>query len=126
MEKAKSVLVVDDARDVADATAAMLRLLGYDVRVAYDGRQAIAAFTARRPDVVILDINMPAVDGFEAAQAIRALSPIRPPMIIALSALTHLSSSATLEACGFDYYMTKPADVDLLTAIIDGKGGLNG
>ncbi len=118
----KNVLVVDDAREVAEATASMLALMGYETRVAYDGRQAIAAVSQLRPDVVLLDLNMPAVDGFEAAQAIRALDPGRPPMIVALSALTHLNSAATLEACGFDHYMTKPADVERLTALIEGGG----
>lgn len=116
----KDVLVVDDAREVADATAAVLSLMGHNTRVAYDGRQAIAAASQARPDIVLLDLNMPAVDGFEAARSIRALYPSQPPMIVALSALTHLSSTATLEACGFDHYMTKPADVERLTAIIEG------
>ena len=115
----KTILIVDDARDVADSTASLLALMGYETRTAYDGREAIAAATHAKPDVVLLDLNMPLVDGFEAAQALRALYPSDPPLIVALSALTHLSSEATLQACGFDHYLTKPADIERLTEILE-------
>jgi len=114
----KSILVVDDVHDVADATAALLNVSGYETRIAFNGREAIAAASQARPDVVLLDLNMPVVDGFEAAPALRALYPNNPPVIVALSAVTELSTTAVLEACGFDHYMSKPLDVERLTKIL--------
>ena len=115
----KKLLVVDDVHEVADTTAAYFALLGYDTRTAYDGRQAVQAATEERPDVVLLDLNMPVLNGFEAAQEIRSRYPSPPPTLVAISALAHLSSDATLRACGFDYFVTKPADIDDLVAIVE-------
>lgn len=64
----KKILVVDDVHEVADCTAELLGLLGYEVRTAYDGQQAVEAARQQRPDVVLLDLNMPVLDGFEAAR----------------------------------------------------------
>ena len=115
----KSILVVDDVCDVADATAALLNASGYQTRMAFNGREAVVAASQARPDVVLLDLNMPIVDGFEAARAIRALYPIKPPVIVALSAVADLSTTAVLEACGFDHYMSKPLDLERLTQILE-------
>ena len=65
------VLVVDDDHDGADSTAAVLRLLDYDVHVAYSGAEAIAVAGQYRPDVVVLDINMPGMDGFQTARHLK-------------------------------------------------------
>ena len=65
------VLVVDDDGDVADATAEVLRLLDYDVRVAYSGEEALGVAGQYRPDILILDINMPGIDGVQAARRLK-------------------------------------------------------
>ena len=65
-------LVVDDNRDAADSLAMLLRLQGAEVRVAYDGPSALDAARASRPDIVLLDIGMPGMDGFEIAAQLRA------------------------------------------------------
>ncbi len=119
----KKILVVDDVHDVADATAELLALHGHHVRTAYDGRQAVSCASRERPDVVILDLNMPVLDGFGAARAIRDMYPSPPPLLIALSALTHLSSDSKLRDCGFDRFLTKPADVEELSALIEAAAG---
>lgn len=116
----KKILVVDDAHDIADSTALLLRLLGYETTTAYDGREAVSAASAQRPDVVLLDLNMPVFDGFQAAQEIRGLFAEIPPTIVALSAVAHLSNEDELRECGFDHFITKPADVEQLVAIVEG------
>ncbi len=118
----KKLLVVDDVHEVADTTAAFFTLLGYDTRTAYDGREAVEAANDERPDVVLLDLNMPVLDGFGAAREIRNRYPSPPPTLVAVSALAHLSSDEKLRACGFDYFVTKPADIDELLAIIESDG----
>lgn len=65
------VLVVDDNRDLADSTAEMLRALDYDVRTVYTGQDAVAVAGKYRPDIVMLDINMPGMDGFQTARHLK-------------------------------------------------------
>lgn len=113
------ILVVDDVHEVADTTAELLGLLGHDVRTAYDGRQAVAAARRERPDIVLLDLDMPVLDGFGAAREIRDLYPSPPPVLVALSALAYLSSEDRLQGAGFDHALTKPADFEALSAIVD-------
>src|ERR1041384_5112883 len=81
------VLVVDDNRDVANSVAALLRLLGHTVLPAYDGATALALAGNFKPDVAILDLNMPKMDGFEVARQLRELPDLKPLKIVALTAL---------------------------------------
>jgi CheY-like chemotaxis protein len=115
----KKVLVVDDMHDIADTTAIMLRLHGHVVRTAYNGREAVTAVCEERPDVVLLDLNMPVLDGFDAARAIRGLHPTHPPLLIAVSALTRSGLSADLQASGFDHHLTKPANIESLLSLVE-------
>jgi CheY-like chemotaxis protein len=115
----KSILVVDDVRDLADSTADLLRLLGYSVRTAYNGRDAVEAAVAERPDVVLLDLNMPVMDGFEAAMTIRCRYASPPPLIVAVSALASPAIEEKLRESGFDHYVTKPADVVQLIELLE-------
>ena len=112
------ILVVDDVHEVADSTAELLGLLGHEVRTAYDGNEAVAAARQERPDVVLLDLDMPVLDGFGAARQIRDLYQSPPPVLVAVSALAYLSSDERLRDAGFDHALTKPADVDALVAIV--------
>src|SRR5205085_1706595 len=81
------VLVVDDNRDIANSVAALLRLLGHTVLPAYDGATALALAGNFNPDVAILDIVMPEMDGFEVARQLRKLPTPKPIKIVALTAL---------------------------------------
>lgn len=67
----RSILVVEDNRDLADTQAILLKAAGYQVAVAYDGLQAVAAAQAEAPDVVLLDIGLPGLDGYEVADRLR-------------------------------------------------------
>lgn len=113
------VIVVDDVHDLADSLAMMLTLTGHETRTAYNGLEAVIAARAERPDVVILDLDMPVMDGFQAAREIRARYPSPPPMLVAVSALEGNGVKARLADCGFDHFLTKPADFDRLLSMID-------
>jgi len=115
----KKVLVVDDVHDIADSTAIMLRLHGHVVRTAYNGREAVAAVCEERPDVVVLDLDMPVKDGFDAAREIREVHPRPPPLLIAVSALTRTGLSEDLQAAGFDHHLTKPANIERLLSLVE-------
>jgi PAS domain S-box-containing protein len=113
------VLVADDNRDAADSLAKLLSLLGHEVRVAYDGAQAVDAAREYRPRVAILDIGMPLVSGYEAARRLRA----ELDGAIALIALTgwgQESDRRRAADAGFDHHLTKPVDLQRLDEILRG------
>jgi CheY-like chemotaxis protein len=101
--------VVDDDRDNAEGLARLLRRSGHEVDVALDGKTALQKVRAKQPDVVLLDICMPGMDGYEVARQLRALFQDR----VWLFALTALSSEEDRRGCleaGFDLHLVKPAD----------------
>ena len=115
--KALRVLVADDNRDAADSLARLLSLYGHDVRVAYDGAQALELAGEWRPAVAILDIGMPLVDGYEAARRLRA----KHGRAIALIASTGWGQEADRQRAaqaGFDRHLTKPVDPQVLHEIL--------
>ena len=113
------VIVVDDVHDLADSLATLLTLSGHATRTAYNGLEAVIAAAEERPDVVILDLNMPVMDGFTAARKIRDRYPAQPPVLVAVSALSANSVQQRLDDCGFDHFLTKPPDIDRLLSIVD-------
>jgi CheY-like chemotaxis protein len=120
-----SVLVVDDHRDGADSAAALLALGGHRVRVAYDGPSALTAVAEEPPDVVLLDLRMPGMDGLEVARRIPAALPAgsRAPRVVAVTGL-QAQERAAAEA-GVDLVLLKPADPGaLLTLLRRMRGGV--
>jgi len=113
------VLVVDDAHDGADSLALLFQTLGHQTATAYNGRQAVEALPGFVPDFVILDIEMPLMNGFDVAKSLRAERPVAPLVLIALTALTGADVEQRTLDSGFDFYMTKPADLEKLVAIVD-------
>jgi len=114
----RKVLVVDDNLDAASGIEALLRIDGHEVRVALDGEQGLAAFADFEPDVVILDIGLPKVDGYEVARRMRGMPQGRGLLMIALTGYGQAEDrQAALEA-GFDRHFVKPADALQLLACI--------
>ena len=112
---AARLLLVDDNRDAADTTAELLRLMGAEVEVAYDGATALATVRVLRPDAVLLDIGMPDMDGHEVARRLRDMAPeIGHPRLIALTGWGQEQDREKTRAAGFDEHMVKPVDVDAL------------
>ncbi|MDM0112504.1 response regulator [Variovorax sp. J22R133] len=113
------VLVVDDNNDAAVAIAAVLELDGHEVRVARDGRQALADMVEFSPHVVVLDIGLPLLDGYEVARRIRKLPQGEGVLLIALTGYGQSSDRQAATDAGFDRHFVKPADAALLLACID-------
>jgi CheY-like chemotaxis protein len=112
--------VVDDNRDGADTLAMLLEFLNYEVRTAYDGQQAVEQAAAFAPDLVILDINMPVMDGYEAAKTLRGSEDGRPRMVlVALTAVATPEAKDKAMQAGFDIYLRKPVDGGELTGLLD-------
>jgi len=114
----KTILVVDDNVDAADALAATLRLQGHVVEVAYDGRSALEMSERLAPQVVVLDIGMAGMDGYEVARQLRRRQP--QARLIALTGWGQENDKRRALDAGFDSHLTKPADLDALQALVLG------
>jgi PAS domain S-box-containing protein len=112
------VLVVDDNVDAAETMALLLEALGYKSSVAHGGLSAIEAVKAQDPDVVLLDIGLPDLNGHEVAKRLRA-EMINPPPLIAITGYGQASDRDTSLEAGFRAHLTKPVDVDKLTALLE-------
>jgi CheY-like chemotaxis protein len=112
------VLVVDDNRDTADSIALLLEASGHDVRMAYDGQTALEAALDYRPHVMLLDIGLPKIDGYEVARKMREAPPLKNVLLVALTGYgQELDRQRSLKA-GFDHHLVKPADFDKLQQIL--------
>jgi PAS domain S-box-containing protein len=111
------VLVVDDNRDAAEMLAEMLGLKGHTAEVAFDGPTALGLAESFRPDVALLDLGLPLMDGFELARRLREQAPkLR---LVALTGYGQRSDREKTKAAGFDAHLVKPVDLDLLQATLD-------
>jgi PAS domain S-box-containing protein len=115
----KRILLADDNRDAAESLAIILRLEGHDVDLAHDGQEALDQFTARRPDVALLDIGMPRQNGYEVARQIRAAEKGKDVLLIAVTGWAQDSDKAHSRAAGFDHHLTKPIEPDALIGLLD-------
>jgi CheY-like chemotaxis protein len=109
----RRILVVDDNLDAADSLAALLRLEGHTVRVANDGPAALAAAQVEPPDLVILDLGMPGMDGFEVARRLRE-QPGRTTVLVALTGWAQEDDRRRCSEAGFDGHLPKPVEPDAL------------
>lgn len=106
------ILVADDNRDSANTLCTLLRALGHDAYAAYDGVQAIEQAAKLDPDVVLLDIGMPNVDGYDAARAIRQQKLDKRPVLIAITGWGQEEDRQRTLQAGFDHHFVKPVDPD--------------
>ncbi len=102
--------MVDDIADAADILAILLRHWGYDAKACYGGLAALEVARSYRPDVVLLDVGMPGVDGFRVALGIREMPGSEGTVIIGISGHADQVCRARANATGFDHYLIKPVD----------------
>jgi two-component system CheB/CheR fusion protein len=114
----KRVLVVDDNRDAADSLAALIDLLGHEATVFNDGRDALAVAAARVPDVVLLDIGLPGMDGFEVARRMRSSPGMQGVRLIACTGYGREDDVRRIEEAGFDGYLIKPVSAAQLEKLL--------
>jgi PAS domain S-box-containing protein len=116
----RRVLIVDDNRDAADSLCSTLLALGHEARAVYDAASAISLSEGFAPDVAILDIGLPVMDGYELAARIRArFAAVKSPRLIALTGYGLPSDRTRSAAAGFSDHLLKPVDVDRLLDAID-------
>ena len=115
----RRILVVDDNRDSADSLALLLTLQGSEVRTAYDGLEAVEAAAVFQPDVVLSDIGMPRLNGYETAQRIREQSHGRRVALIAMTGWGQEEDRRRSTQAGFDFHLVKPVDLAALERLLD-------
>jgi signal transduction histidine kinase len=114
----RRVLVADDNVDAAESLAMLLRLDGHEVELAHNGPEALALFERMRPEIAILDIGMPGLNGYEVARRIRLQPGAREVTLIALTGWGQEADKAKATAAGFNHHFTKPVEPEALVALI--------
>jgi CheY-like chemotaxis protein len=115
----RRVLVVDDNRDAADTLAALLEAWGHEVRALYDGPSAIAAAAEFRPHVVLLDIGLPKMNGYEVAEHLRKSADDRSMILVAFTGYGQDEDRRRVREAGFDHHLIKPLEPAALEKILD-------
>ena len=119
----RRILIIDDNQDAANATAMLIEDMGGQSRVAYDGEHALAVLQEYQPEVVLLDIGMRGLDGYETCQRIRRVLGNR-VMLVALTGFGQKQDKERATRAGFDAHLTKPADGPALTAIMASRASI--
>jgi len=114
----RRILVVDDNRDAADSLAALLKLEGHETQLAHDGVEAVAAAATFKPDLVLLDIGLPKLNGYEAARKIREQPSGKHMMLVAVTGWGQEEDRRRSHSAGFDLHMVKPVDYPALMRLL--------
>ncbi|NDP61370.1 CHASE3 domain-containing protein [Polaromonas sp.] len=115
---AQRVLVVDDNIDAAQGLATLLEMTGHDSRLAHDGPAAVQAAMDYQPDVILLDIGLPGLDGYKVAQRIRQQAGLKHVVLVALTGYGQDSDRQRSQDAGFDHHLVKPADFSEIEKIL--------
>jgi CheY-like chemotaxis protein len=117
-QEARRVLVVDDNRDAADSLAMLLQASGCEVSVAFNGPEALELLETAHPEIVLLDIGMPGMDGYDVARRIRATPAGQEIFLVALTGWGQVEDKRRAAEAGFNEHVTKPLDPTLLGPLL--------
>jgi CheY-like chemotaxis protein len=115
--RARTVLLIEDNADARMAVAALLELEGCVVETAADGVAGIEIVRTKRPDVALVDIGLPGIDGYEVARRIRELGPPQ-PFMVALTGYSRSEDRDRASEAGFDTHLVKPVDPEALATLV--------
>lgn len=113
------ILLVDDNRDSADSLAMLLELKGHEVRIAYDGAQALDVAPRLAPHLALIDLAMPKMDGFATLAGLRALPALAGTVFAAMTGFGHADDRERTRAAGFDAHLVKPVELALFEALLE-------
>jgi CheY-like chemotaxis protein len=119
------ILIVDDNRDTADSLARLIKALGYEAKAVYDGLQAVEQASAFLPDMALIDIGMPGLDGYETVSRIRHLLGNTQTILVAVTGWSGDEDKRRAYESGFDLHVPKPMSVEALKellALVDPAG----
>lgn len=117
----RRVLVVDDNVDSVETLSMLLRVKGHDARVAANGEEAIAIADDYRPDIVVLDLSLPGMDGYEVAERLRQRPYGRGLILVALTGWSGQGVQHKAAEAGFDFHMLKPVDWGQLEQVLEAR-----
>ncbi|WP_332827768.1 PAS domain-containing hybrid sensor histidine kinase/response regulator [Ramlibacter sp.] len=120
------VMVIDDNRDSADSACDVLRLLGNRVECAYDGRSGVAAAADFKPHMILLDLAMPGMDGYETRRQLRSQPGAATSFLVAMTGFGNEDDKRRTREAGFDAHLTKPVELDALIALLNAVRGREG
>jgi CheY-like chemotaxis protein len=115
---ALKILVIEDCVDMAESLCMVLELLGYQARATYTGPDGVHEAAAWRPDVVLSDIGLPGLDGFEVARRLRKLPGLSDVLLVAVTAYGSEEDRRRGREAGFDHYLVKPVEVRDLRRVL--------
>lgn len=115
--RSKRVLIAEDNRDGADSLRQLVEAWGHEAEVAYDGQAAVMLAASFRPDVVVMDINMPIMDGYKAAKLLRDAHD--QVLLIAMTGTPLVETRARARDAGFHHHFSKPLELDDLRRLLD-------
>lgn len=119
--KRRRILVVDDNKDIADALGLLLEALGAETIVVYGGADALVALSSFRPEIMLADIGMPEMDGYELARQVRAQRPDAQPTLVAVTGWGADEDRRRVRDAGFDHHLVKPVGAAQLKAVLCGE-----
>jgi CheY-like chemotaxis protein len=117
--------MVEDNPDSAESFVMILELLGHHVRLVHDGSQALEAAHSNVPDVMLIDIGLPGMDGYEVAAAVRNDPALKHLVLVAITGYGREEDKHRAMAAGFDYHLVKPIDLGILQELV-GRATLPG
>jgi PAS domain S-box-containing protein len=121
----RRVLIADDNRDAAESLAVLLRLEGHEAMVADDGPSALRLYDEQHPEVALLDIGMPQMDGNEVARRIRSRPGGKRVLLVALTGWGQEKDRAASREAGFDHHLVKPVETDAIAQLLEASGERN-
>ena len=113
------MLVVDDIKDVADTCSMLIELAGHEVRAAYTGARALEIGEVLRPEVILSDISLPDIDGYELAQRVRATDWGRDAVLVAITGWGEEDRKGRSLEAGFSHHLTKPIDPETIESLLE-------
>lgn len=114
-----NILIADDNVDAAESLGELLNAFGHQVHIVHDGQNALDEASRLRPDVVILDIGLPAMDGYEVARRLRADANLATALLLAVTGYAQERDRIDAQQAGFDHHLAKPIDIARLTSLLD-------
>jgi two-component system, chemotaxis family, CheB/CheR fusion protein len=119
--ESRRMMIVDDNVDAADSMAMLLRLAGHEVEAAYDGPAALIAADTFKPEVLLVDIGLPGMDGYELARQMRLRPALTAALLVAMTGYGRPQDRREAAVAGFDHHLTKPVSLEALLAVLAGS-----
>jgi len=115
----RRVLIVDDNRDSVETMATLIRLSGHEIEMAHDGKTALEKAKSFKPEIILLDVGLPDMHGYEVAERLRAVPENKSLVIVALTGYGNEEDRRRARDAGFDYHFVKPVDFTALESLIN-------